>query len=69
MGIQSQMTARLSRICTDKLQTSPLVREGARHQKKPLISEDNFLGEIEKLVAGSRWWPDTSIDWPTDRQS
>jgi hypothetical protein len=21
------------------------------------------------MVAGSRWWPDTRTDWPTDRRS
>jgi hypothetical protein len=25
--------------------------------------------EKENLVAGPRWWPDTSTDWPNDRRS
>jgi hypothetical protein len=43
--------------CTTKLQTYPLVREGAPHQETR-----NFQTETKTLVMGSRWEPDTRID-------
>jgi hypothetical protein len=27
-----------------------------------------FVEEIQKLIAGPRWWPDTRREWPTDRR-
>jgi hypothetical protein len=56
--------ARLRSNCMSKLQTNPLVREGAQHQEP-----QNFLAEKKNLVMSSRWEPDTKIDWPTDRRS
>jgi hypothetical protein len=44
-------------------------QRGRLTRRKPQMSEDNFRGKKEKLVAGPRWWPDTRIDWPTDRRS
>jgi tRNA nucleotidyltransferase/poly(A) polymerase len=40
-----------------RLQTRPLVREGAIKIRNPQLSERNFM-EKEKLVAGPRWAPD-----------
>jgi hypothetical protein len=48
-----------------KLQTRPLVREGATKITNTQLSEGNFK-EKEKLVTGPRWAPDTKTDWPTD---
>jgi hypothetical protein len=48
-----------------KLQTRPLVREGATKITRPQLSERNFK-EKEKLVLGPRWAPDTKTVWPTD---
>jgi hypothetical protein len=47
-----------------KLQTRPLVREGAKKLQKSK-PEENFKEKV-KLVAGPRWAPDTKTDWPTD---
>jgi hypothetical protein len=51
-----------------KLQTRPLVREGARHQQ-----HRNCLGLIlkkgEKSVTCPGWVPDTKTDWTTDLRS
>jgi hypothetical protein len=56
--------ARTRNNCTSKLQTHPLVREGATHQETR-----NRQTENKNLVMGSRWEPDTKTDWPTDRRS
>jgi hypothetical protein len=50
--------------CTSKLQTNPLVREGAQHQEIR-----NRWTENKNLAMESRWEPDTKIEWPTDRRS
>jgi hypothetical protein len=50
-------------ICTSKLQTHPLVREGAPHKTPQLSDRRN------NLVMSSRWEPDTKTYWPTDRRS
>jgi hypothetical protein len=47
-----------------KLQTRPLVREGAQHQETR-----NRQTEKKNLVMGSRWEPDTKTDWLTDCRS
>jgi hypothetical protein len=43
--------------CTSKLQTHPLVREGAAQQETR-----NRHRENKNLVMGSGWEPDTKID-------
>jgi hypothetical protein len=50
--------------CMCKLQTHPLVREGAQHQET-----HNCQTENKNLVMGSRWDPDAKTDCPTDRRS
>jgi hypothetical protein len=50
--------------CTTKLQTHPLVREGALHQET-----HNCQIEKKNLVMGSRREPDNKTHWPTDRRS
>jgi hypothetical protein len=50
-----QMTALARTSSYSKLQTRPIVREN--------------LKEIETLVTGPRWAPDTKTDWPTDCRS
>jgi hypothetical protein len=52
-----------------KLQTRPLVREGAPITKICKCIKIISKIEKEKLVMGLRWWPGTRTDWPTDRQS
>jgi hypothetical protein len=48
-----------------KLQTHPLVREGAPQEKIR-----NCQTENKNMVMGSKREPDTTkTDWPTDRQS
>jgi hypothetical protein len=49
--------------CTSKLQTHPLVREGASHK-----ATRNRQTE-RNLVTSYRLEPDTKTDWPTDRRS
>jgi hypothetical protein len=65
-GFEPRVTAlaRSRSNCTSKLQTHPLVREGAPHQETR-----NHKTENKDLVMGSRWEPDTKTDWPTDRRS
>jgi hypothetical protein len=41
--------------CTSKLQTRPLVRDGAPQEGNRIVPMD----EKEKLVMESSWWPDT----------
>jgi hypothetical protein len=45
----------------------------SRQRGRPISETRNCLKVIkkegEKLVAGSRWMPDTKTDWPTDRRS
>jgi hypothetical protein len=53
----------------DKLQTRPLVREGATEEVNRKHFKIFSMEVKEKLVAGSGWWPDTNTDWPTNRQS
>jgi hypothetical protein len=56
------MTALAEPSSNCKLQTRLLVKEGA-HINKPELSNSNT-----NLVMGSRWVPDTKIDWPAERQ-
>jgi hypothetical protein len=48
--------------------TDPSSRRRGSPILKNRTSANNFRGEKEKLVEGPRWWRDTRIDWPTDRQ-
>jgi hypothetical protein len=51
-----------------KLQTRPLVREGATKLQNPQLPKGNFK-EKEKLVTRPRWAPDTKTDWSIDWRS
>jgi hypothetical protein len=61
--------ARPSSTCTDKLQTRPLVREGAPQEETRKCLKVFSMEMKEELFVGARWWPDTRTSWPTDRQS
>jgi hypothetical protein len=49
-----------------KLQTCPLVREGAKKITNPQLPKENLK---EKEVVGTRWVADTRTDWLTDCHS
>jgi hypothetical protein len=53
----------------DKLQTRPVVWEGAPQEGNHKCLKIFSIEVNEKLVADPGWWPDTRIDWPNDRQS
>jgi hypothetical protein len=59
LRLKSDCSGKAQKQYYSKLQTRPLVREGAK---------GNFK-EKEKLVAGPRWVPDIKTDWPTDCRS
>jgi hypothetical protein len=54
---------------TDKLQTRPLVREGASQEENCKCLKVFSMKVKENLVVGPKWWPDTRTDWPTDSRS
>jgi hypothetical protein len=60
-GLESRGTALARSSSNSKLQTRPLVREGATN---PELSKEKFK-EKEKLIVGPRWVPDIKTDWPT----
>jgi hypothetical protein len=62
-GLEFRGTALARTSSNSKLQTRPLVREGATKITNPQLSKGNFK-EKEKLVAGP--W---NTDWPTLSQS
>jgi hypothetical protein len=62
---KSDCSGKTQKQLYSKLQTRPLVREGATKEQIRNLSKRNFK-EKEKLVAGPRWVPDTKTDWPTD---
>jgi hypothetical protein len=64
LGPKSDCSGKAQKQLHSKLQTHPLVREGALHQETC-----NCQTENKNLVMGSRWEPDTKTDWPTDRRS
>jgi hypothetical protein len=55
---------RCCRNCMSKLQTHPLIRDGA-----PQEENDRCPTVIQMWLRGLRWMPDTKTDWPTDCQS
>jgi hypothetical protein len=63
MGPRKAALARSSNKC--KLQTRPLVREGAQHQQirdcLKIIQKRK-----EEFVTGPRWMSETKTGWPTD---
>jgi hypothetical protein len=58
---ESDCTGKAQKQLYSKLQTHPLVREGAPYQETRNRQRDK-----RNLVMGSRWDPDTKTDWPTD---
>jgi hypothetical protein len=64
LGPENDSLSRPRSNCTSKLQTHPLVRQGAPHQET-----GNCQTENKDLVIGSRWEPDTKTHWPTDHRS
>jgi hypothetical protein len=68
LRLKSDCSGKAQKQMYSKLQTRPLVREGAKNNKPATVRKKNFK-EKEKLVAGPRWVPDTKADWPTDCRS
>jgi hypothetical protein len=59
---KSDCSGKAQKQLYSKLQTRPLVREGAAKKKtNTQLSEGNFK-EKEKSVTGPRWAPDTKTD-------
>jgi hypothetical protein len=69
LGPESDSAERPSSNCTDKLQTRPLVREGAVQEENRKCLKVFSMNVKEKFVMASKWWHDTRTDWPTDRRS
>jgi hypothetical protein len=63
LDLRVAVLARPRSNCTSKLHTRPFVRVAAPHQETR-----NCQTENKNLVMGSRWEPDTKIDWPTYRR-
>jgi hypothetical protein len=55
---------RVTANCTSRLETRPLVREGA-----PQHEDRKCPTVIKNLVVGPKWGPATKMDWLTDRRS
>jgi hypothetical protein len=60
--------------CADENQqlqkiTDTVSRQRGRYNITNSNCLKEILKEIEKLVAGPRWAPDTKTDWPTDCRS
>jgi hypothetical protein len=72
--LMSPVGLRSEKDCADdarqKLKsTDPTSRQRGRSTStNPKLSKGKNR-ELEKLVAGPRWFPDTKTDWPTDCRS
>jgi hypothetical protein len=60
LGPESDCSGKAQQQLYSKLQTRPLVREGAPHQETL-----KYHTEKKNLVMGSRWEPGTKTDWPS----
>jgi hypothetical protein len=58
---KSDYSGKVQKQLYSKLQTRPLVREGATEITNPQMSEGNLM-EKEKLVTDPRWAPDIKTD-------
>jgi hypothetical protein len=61
---KSDCSGKAQKQLYSKLQTRPLIKEGATYEETRNRQTGN-----KNLVMGSRWEPDTKTDWPTDRRS
>jgi hypothetical protein len=60
---------RTSSTCAHKLQTGPLVREGASQEENRKCQKIVSMEVEKKFIAGPGRWPGTRTDWPVDRRS
>jgi hypothetical protein len=58
---KSDCSGKAQKQLYSKLQTRPLVREGATKLQKTQLPEENVKEKV-KLVAGPRWAPNTKTD-------